>query len=487
MPGKTAKYSIAVLALILVLSAPVFGKGKAEDASVIDLNPQWVLSITAFDVSSLPPAQRVVGDIMVRSLAKSLTDVNHRIRVSEEYSYYKNLAFLLALEDAGKKLAARREARDLLLYKGYPEWQYKNEIKTADEAIKKLEEEYQKAEEAVIKVSAEPVFKLTEENTGGTFPAAPAKNGEYRYCVNKKADAFVTGVVSEFHGRLVLTIRMYTLYTRSFDYEDSFIFSADDMNLMEEEMAGRLAAAISGASPSALSIRADPEDAVILVKESYAGQGDTGIQEHSPGPVDVSVSAAGYGSASVSVELAEGELTEMQVILRPIPETNFNIIFPNGTTSVYQGALYIGEAPLALRAPLNQFEYIHGETPAGDTTSVIFRAGQTGDVINLPAAIPKGKDNKPLGTSRRRFYDGWTAFWIALPTAFILEGVKNTYRNAYTYWGDADVGVTSDVLNGVSIGAWVGFGLAAGYSVFRMIWYNHTASKSVPKMVKNGK
>jgi hypothetical protein len=487
LSGKIVKNSITILALFLTVSAPVFGKGKAEEAEMDPLNPQWVLSISALDVSSLPPSRRVVGDIIVRSLVKSLTGVDHRVRVSEEYSYYKDLAFFLALEEAGKKLAAKRTERDLLLYKGYPSRQYKTELKTANEAIKKLEEEYQKAEAAVMKVSVEPVFQLTEENTKGTFPASPAAGGEYRYCVTKKADAFVSGEISEFHGRLVLTIRMYTLYTRSFEYEDSFMFSTDDMNLVQEELAGHLTAAISGASPSALAVTADPESAVILVKETYAGQGDTGIREHAPGPVDVAVSAEGYETASASVDLAAGELTELHFNLRPIPETSFAINFPDGSTSVYQDSLYIGDAPVTITAPLNQFQYIHGETPAGAATATIFRAGQAGNAVNLPAAVPKGKDPKPLGTARRGFYISWAVFWITLPTAFILTGVANSYKYSYQYGRDPEVGRTAEVLNNVSIGAWVGFGLSAGYSLFRMIWYNRTASKSVPKMAKDGK
>ncbi|GHV74919.1 hypothetical protein AGMMS49940_22210 [Spirochaetia bacterium] len=495
MPGKIAKNSITILAplfaLFLTVSAPVFGKGKAEEAEMDPLNPRWVLCISALDVSSLPPAQRVVGDIMVRRLVKSLTGVDHRVRVSEEEMYYKNLAFFLSLEEAGKKLAAKRTERDLLLYKGYPSRKYQTELKTANEAVKKLEEEYHKAEEAVMKISAEPAFQLTEENTGGTFPAPPAAGGEYRYCVNKKADAFVSGEISEFHGRLVLTIRMYTLYTRSFEYEDSFMFSTDDMNLVQEELAGHLTAAISGSSPSALSITADPDSAVILVKENFAGQGDTGIREYSPGPVDVVVSAEGHETASASVDLAAGELTELRFNLRPIPETSFAINFPDGRTSVYQDSLYIGEAPVTITAPLNQFQYIHGETPAGASTAAIFRAGQTGNIVNLPAAVPKGKDPRPLGTARRGFYISWAVFWITLPTAFILTGVANTYKYAYEYTKnvnpDPDVKRTAEILNNVSIGAWVGFGLSAGYSLFRILWYNHTASKSVPKMAKNGK
>jgi hypothetical protein len=472
-------------ALLLACSLPLFGKGKTEEAPGEPLNPQWTLSITALDVSALNPAQRVVGDILIRSLVSSLGAVHHRVRVSEEYFYYRDLAYIRALAEAGKKLAAKRAERDLLAYKGYPDWRYRNELKTIDAAIKTLEEDYKKAEEAAIRVAAEPEFVLTAENLQGTFPPPPAAGGEYQYCVSQKADAFLSGSISEFHGRLYINIRMYTLYTRSFEYEDAYIFSTDDLLLTEEEMAGRLIAAISGASPAAVSVQAEPPEAVILVRNSFAGQGGTGVREHAPGPLDVAVFAEGYEPMGTSVDLAMGELIDLEFKLRPTPETSFTIDFPSHEGSpAYQGSLYVGQTPLTITAPLNQFEYIHAETAGGETSSVVFRAGQTGDMVTLPKVIPRGRDPKPLATARRRLYGGWTAFWIALPVAFMVSGFAATYENAYTYAGDPETGRMANAMNSVSTGLWIGFGGAAAYSVYRMIRYGHTASRDAPRTVK---
>jgi hypothetical protein len=475
--------------LLLALSLPLFGKGKTEEAAADPLNPQWSLSITAFDVSALKPAQRVVGDLLIRSLAASLSALHHRVRVSEEYSYYKDMAYVRSLEDAGKKLAAKRNERDMLAYRGYPDWRYKSELKTVDAAIKTLEEEYQKAEEAAISVATEPEFLLVQENAQGVFPPPPAAGGEYQYCVSKKADAFVSGEIVEFHGRLYVTVRMYTLYTRSFEYEDSFIFSTDNLVMTEEEITGRLVAAISGASPAAVSVTVDPGDAVILVRESFAGQGSTGVREHAPGPLDVAVFAEGYEPAGASVDLAMGELIDMEFKLRPSPETSFDIDFPSHPRSpVYQGALYMGQTPLTITAPLNQAEYIHAETPGGGESSVVFRAGQTGNVVTLPNVIPRGIDPKPLGTARRKFYGGWTAFWVALPLAFMASGIAATYGNAYDYtrYNDPDPELVSayNTLSAVSTGLWIGFGVTAAYSIYRMARYGHTASRDAPGTVK---
>ena len=485
MPGKTIKPSVFIPALLLAASLPLFGKGKTEETPAEPLNPKWTLSITAFDVSALTPAQRVVGDLLIRSLVSSLTTVHHRVRVSEEYSYYKDLAYIRALEDAGKKLAAKRTERDMLVYKGYPDWRYRSELKTIDAAVKTLEEDYKKAEEAAIRIAAEPEFALTAENVQGNFPSPPAAGAEYQYCVSQKADAFVSGAVSEFHGRLHVAIRMYTLYTRSFEYEDTYIFSTDDLLLTEEEMAGRLIAAISGASPAAASVTADPPEAVILVRNSFAGQGSTGVREHAPGPLAVAVFAEGYEPMGTSVDLAVGELIDLEFKLQPTPETSFEIDFPSREGSlVYQGSLYMGRSPLTITAPLDQFEYIHAETAGGETSSVVFRAGQTGNVVTLPDIIPRGRDPKPLATARRNLYGGWTAFWITLPVAFMVSGFASTYKNAYAYAGDPAAGDIANTMNAVSTGLWIGFGGVAAYSVYRMIRYGHTAGRDAPRTVQ---
>jgi hypothetical protein len=485
LPGKTIKCSVIVPALLLACSLPLFGKGKTEEDPGEILNPKWVISITAFDTSALNPAQRVVGDMLIRYLVSSLKALHHRVRVSKEYFYYKDLAYIRALEDAGKKLAAKRTERDMLVYRGYPEWRYRSELKTVNATIKTLEEDYKKAEEAAINIAAEPEFALTEENALGNFPLPPAAGGEYQFCVSQKADAFVSGGISEFHGRLYIAIRMYTLYTRSFEYEDTYIFSTDDLLIMEEEMASRLIAAISGASPAAVSITAEPDDAPSLDKESCAGQGSPGVREHAPGPLDVAVFADGHEPMGSSVDLAMGELVEMEFKLQPTPETSFEIDFPSHEGSlVYQGSLYRGQTPLTITAPRNQFEYIHAETPGGDTSSVVFRAGQTGDVVTMPNVIPRGRDPKPLATARRKLYGGWTAFWIVLPAAFMVSGFASAYKNAYAYAGDPEVGKTAAAIDPVSTGLWIGFGGVAAYSVYRMIRYSHTASRDAPKMAK---
>jgi hypothetical protein len=415
-----------------------------------------------------------MGDVLVRSLVNSLTTVDHRIRISREYAYYEDAAWSKARSEAAKKLAAKRTERDLLLYKGTAEWKYRKDLKAVDEAIKTLEEEVQKAEAEIPLITEEPAFRFTEGNIAGTFPAPPTAGGEYRFCSTQRADAFLTGAVSEFHGRIFLSLRMYVVYTRTYVYEDSIIFSSEDTNGAVEELAGRLVAAVSGTPPAAITVSVQPDNAIILLNESFAGRGETGIIERPPGPVELEVFVEEHETVSLPLDLYSGELAELQINLRPLALAAFGISVPEYPgTLVYRGALYLGEAPFTLNVPVDQYEYLHVETPGGETASMVFRGADGG--VELEPVMPHDPEEKRTGKARRRFYGAYGRFWIALPVAFVIYGMSNAQREAYQL---NNAPTTSQYEKAqryyyVSLGAWIAAGIVLTeslYRIFRYVW-----------------
>jgi hypothetical protein len=387
-------------------------------------------------VSALPPGQRLTGEVLARDLFNSLSPVKHRFRAEEEYAYYQNYAWTQGRSDAAKQLAAKRAERDQLLFRGDPGWKYRNSLKTVEAEIKKLEESYAKAEEERPLVAPLPLFKLAEGNSGGVFPPPPQGGGEYRFCVNQRADAFLTGRVSPFHGRLYMSLRMYAVHTRSFLYEDGIIFSTGDTAAALNELAGRLVAAAAGAEPAFIAVRAGPEEATVTINGAFAGRGDIVPREHPPGEVTVEVFADGYETVSLPAVLREGEVAELFINLKPLSRQALTIEVPaKPGTLVYRGALYLGDAPFTLTMPAQGYEYLRVETPEGETGALVVRGtGRSLDnppVFEVRTKMPKGEDEKPVGTARRRFYGAYGRFWIALPVAFILGGVYNAYLDAY--------------------------------------------------------
>jgi hypothetical protein len=228
-----------------------------------------------------------------------------------------------------------------------------------------------------------------------------------------------------------LSLKLYTLYARSFIYEDTIIFSPDDINPAMTELANRLAGEMSGMIPAMVAVKTDPEDALIMIQNSFAGLGKTDVLEYSPGEVTIEVFAENYDLISTPVELNSGELTDLTVTLPPTPQEKFDINIPDTSPkgALYRGALFIGEPPLSIMVPKNQYEYIWIETPGGNTDSVAFSAtpNRSGNLVTLKPSMPHLPGEDRVEKARHKLYGAWGRLWIALPLTVLLYGISTAY------------------------------------------------------------
>jgi hypothetical protein len=476
-----------------IFSVPaVFGRGKAQEEPKEPLNKEWTLCVGAFDVSEMPLDRQFMGGILAKNLVYALSRVDHRERSAPEYAYYEGAAWSKTKTEAAKKLVAKHNERDLLIFKGEPNWKYRKQLAVIDEEIKKLEEEMQKAENESPLIVTEPALLLTESSRSGSFPLPPQKGEEYSFCINQKADALLMGTVFEYHGRINLNLKLYTLYTRSFTYEDTIIFSPEDINSAMTELVNRLAGKISGTPSAMMAIKTDPEDAVIMIQNSFAGVGDTGVLEYSPGKVTVDAFAEDHSVVSSEVELNPGEITELDITLPVTSQEKFDIRIPHNIPeggALYRGALYIGEPPLSMLVPQNQYEYVHIETPEGRTASAVFNADpdRRGNSITLKPSLIYLPEEKRVEQSRRAFYGAWGRFWIALPLTVLLYGVSTAYApTKYGYDSSLYLQSSNTLLHNsyISLGAIAITGIFAAEWIYRTFRYISTAGGDAVPMVK---
>jgi hypothetical protein len=476
-----------VFFLLLVLVSAAYGGGKTEETAAESVAKEWVLCVASFDVSALPVSRRIVGEVLAVSLVRYLNDIRHRIRMSPEYAYYENTAWLKARQEAGKKLAEKRNQRDELLFKGSAEWRYRKDIKTINKEIVTLEEAYAEAESKIPVVEEKPDFHLTPGNLEGTFPPAPKPGGEYNFCVAQRADGLLTGQISEYHGRIYLVVRVYAIYTRGVIYENSVLFSSDDINTAMEEVGNHLVMALEGTPRASIAVTANPENTVISFNKAFAGRGRVEAVERPPGQVEVQASAPDHITTTVTVDLFAEEFAELQINLSPLGSSLILIDVPDyPETAVYQGSLFIGKTPLELELTTDYPEHISVETPEGNVGSVIIPAGEKPENAALyPVVIPPLEEGR-LDKSRRGFYGAWGRFWIALPLAWMAYGVADTVVKAYNY----NQFRTREQYDEAQIYYWTGMGLSAvagGFaleSIIRSIIYVYTSTKGETKAAK---
>jgi len=448
-----------------------FGRKQAED-EIIPINQEWTLSITAFDVSAMSPSWQTAGDTVTRNLVSVMQNLSFRSRSGEENAYYSDYALAKSRAQAADALARKRNERDLLLYRGDPAWRYERDLKTVNDAILKLEEEFARAEASVPVVEGLPVFILSPKNIAGTFPDPPKPGYENRFCTSEKADAFITGRLSEYYGRIYLETKLYTRYTGTYSYEDRVLFSSEDFNQALVEISDRIAARISEIIPSAILVRTVPSDAMILIDGAYMGQGEAEVRSHSPGLTELAVYAENHAPLSIPLELNPGETAEVLIDLSRMRQSVFEVDTPESPGSrVFLGSLYVGETPLTLELPRTQFSYISVETLDGEIGSAIMRdnnmvRGSAQFVRNdedlgradILTAVPTTKEEKRVENTRRNFYTSYGAFWFILPASLLTAGIAGTHiaatNSSTSFYGTLRTGAYGAMIASLGVTFW---------------------------------
>jgi len=480
------KFSFFFFLFSFLFSLPyMYAKGSVDTEEQGTINDEWFLCVTAFDYSALPPARRVAGEMLTRDLVNRLNTVNYRQRVSPEIAFYESYAWRQSVLTTARALSNRQNERAQLFFQGHPEWRYKRNLQRIDTEIERLRLELAVKEAERPVVNHQPVFRLIQANIDGTFPEPPKPGGEYRFCQTHKADAFLTGEVREFHGRFFIRLELYTLYTQSYVYEDDIIFSIDDSGGAVEEIAARLMAFLSGTKPSAVTVRAYPPESQILINQNFAGTGVAPTRERSPGIVTVAVTAEGYKSESIEVELTPGEHIELDMHLSPLQYAEVSINVPEEeNVLVYEGAIFRGVAPHTLKLPVDQLVYVTAEQSDGSIARAVFISPeypeQTYDLSFSLTTLPPAGEQR-VNKARSRAYWAWGSIWLTLITAWISNGIYTSQVEALAYEYSDDLAARVNVTNAVRISAFGLVGAAITYNLVQMPRYIRAASgKAVP-------
>jgi len=480
----------ALYLLIFFFSLPALCALGAKEEEVKPLNEEWLLCITTIDQTQLAPVRQLAGNVLVRDLVSKLDSVSYRLRISPEYAYYESYAWQQAVGTAAKALSNKYNERSQMLYRGDPDWRYRQNLKKIDEDIIKLTAELKEKEAKKPLIEREPVFKLTQANLSGTYPEPPKAGGERRFCQNQKIDAFLTGAVREFHGRYYIQLRLFTLYTNSWVYEDEIIFSLEDSGGAVEEIAARLTAVLAGSKPAAVAVTADPPEAQILINRNYAGMGTVAERDHPPGKVIIAVAAEGYSPMTEEVELTAGELSEIAVTLNPLQYADVHIDTPGKEgSSVYHGALYMGEAPLILPLPLDKLQYINVERYNEHAKAVFITPSLPSDTlrISLKTKLMPRSGQQRVNKARRWYYWAWGGTWITGIAAWITYGMYTSQNDVLNQSTDPAFYDSTRRLYNISTGAMIAVGVAVGYEIFHIVRYMYTATAEVTPIVKGDK
>jgi hypothetical protein len=451
----------------------MYAGGDSDETEIDPLYAEWTLALTRFDVSALPPEKQIIENLVTRTLIDELSTINTRIRSDEETAYYGEYALRQARLKAGQTLKLKRDARDALLFVGDSDYTYNNKLKKIDEEIEALEVAYNIAETDFPLVTEQPIFSLSKQNLSGTFPPAPEMGMEKLFCREQNIDGFLTGTISEYYGRLYVTIELYAAYDQSFIYEDYALFSVEDQQTALADLSARLKSVLSGTESAAIIVKAEPQNAIIMINDNYAGRGSSGEIHQDEGSMNIEVFADGYHTEEFQVDIFSGELAELSINLQPIAYEAFNLDTSGGlSSSVYLGSTFMGMTPLTLNLLPDQLDYVSMESNSGESTSFIYDGTNPSAVVTL---LPETANNKTVEDYRKSFYGAYGRFWIALPVALIVYGVSSATTNASNYSGNINMYNNAVLARNISIGSAV---IAGGFLIESLIRFGIYLYKS---------
>ena len=452
--------------------------GGSTDTELQVLNKEWVLCITEFDVSALTVSEQTVGAILLQNIVSIISVVKERHLTPEEHTYYDNKARKEIRGGASISLSKKRDERDQLLFKGDPAWKHKKNLRTIDKEIAELEKKFADADTVSLLIEDRPVFKLSENNIKNIFPPRPSKGGEGRFCSNAKADAMLAGTVSSFHGRLYFTINLWTEAGNSYQYENSIIFSIEEADKAVSKLESDLIAELSGTPSAHLAINVEPEGALVALDNVLVEGGVD--KSYRAGSVSIDVSTKDYESKHINVDTNPNELLTLSLSLKPIMYGLFNIEGPQA--SVYLGSEYLGRSPLEVKLPIDRYAYFRIENEEGEIAKTIRPAFSEDSIVSLDFKRPLESPEDLIEKNRKSFYNAFGRFWIALPIAFVMQGVSTAQTNANARAANIDLYKQATISYYISIGAWVVLGITAidmFYNSYRYLKNAHDQSISI--------
>jgi hypothetical protein len=474
----------AALGLFLCgLLVPLGARGTAEESPV--LNTEYVLCVTVIDVSELPPSQQIQGLIFQRELVNRLSRIGLRKRSGEELNRYVELAWNAARREAAGKLAEKRLERDNLLFQGLPRWKYKRECKRIDEEIAELEKGYREADTEVPVIAEAPVLVLKNipenQEQDQEFPPPPLPGGEEAFLAEHSVDAFISGKMQYLYGRIYLELFLYTRGS-AYSFEQTLIYSPEDMIAATGELKEAFASAVSGSVQALLRVHAEPEEAQVVVNGKLVRSGEE--LRVDPGELIITASARGWKNLELKTELEGGEETSLDISLDPLNMEKLGIAIPGiEDATVYLGALYVGKLSgiFEMEVPEGLYSYISTETEDGRNAQAIV-LGEAKDeqrIISFdPKAPPEDPQKKSVETLRKKFYGAYGRFWIALPLAFLANGLYNTNALAYNASTGSEA-LYDSAKNSyyLTVGLFIGAGLFLAESLIRLVVYVRAADK----------
>lgn len=459
----------------------LFGLGKSEETKQVESveKPELIVYICDVDISQMPEEQKIVG-LRIRSVfVQTLKHINERKRSAIEVARYKEKIWQEQKNTAAKALAEARNNRDMLLFKGYSQQKYKIEYDKMTTIISDLEKKYINTLKQPPKIAETARLVLHKDTAGGIFASGPQSAERQQFCKDRGIDFLLISSLHELFGRWVLSYNIYRSIDNIDIYSDAIAFLPEELETILPNMVSALYEGFSGSPTGAVKVSVEPSSATIALDDVCMGKGITSVIEGPPGTVSVSISHPGYYPLNFSMDRTPNELHTAEVSLTPIAVHAFDIVSSVPEIyDIYIDGLYQGKTPLTIEMPQGNYSMLIVKKSGDQETQSVPLILQTKDgIVHVSDTLLQSQSERPVEGARRKFYNAFGRFWIALPVAYVLNGVANTYINAIYYSENQDLVDPATKWYYSAQAAWLITGVFLIESVYRLGCYLYSANR----------
>ncbi len=277
-------------------------------------------------------------------------------------------------------------------------------------------------------VAKEPECVTASENQEGDV-IQPSKLPLKIWSREKNLDCIISGTLEPLGELIYIEVNAYIRATQEIRLLYRGTFFPNEGDRVVEELEKPLRSFLYGKEWSDIMLKVKPKTAEVYLDGSKAKIDETGtIRYVEPGLHSIEIRAPGYVSDQRTVETVDGSTVVVDADLQKADPQTWVITSDPSGAEVLLDSVYIGETPLVLKEQVAPGSILISKE---GYSKRVFVMPKEQNRLNVPLHPESINIDAVVASSRKRFYQGLTAFLLSLPLTVVSYGQSNEYAYAF--------------------------------------------------------
>jgi hypothetical protein len=430
---------LPVLFLVLLAPRGPAAPSEAPAAAPPDDEPYWSVGVASFSGLNLEAENDYLRHSFPLALRERLVSVGLHFFTPEARDGYRRAVIRRAARRQGAELAKLRRERDALFFQGREPGDLAREQAAADLRLSGAAEELARLtalDPAGVEVPERKEVRFAEGPRGEVL-LPEAGRAPLAAAADQKVNLLIYGSFEEIQGYLYLEVRAVdaALEREVYTYADAI--GREDLGPAMETAAQGLTQVLWGRDWASLAVKVTPAGARIFLDDSLLGSGEARLDFVSPGERTLRVELEGYETLTRRVEVQPYSLTELDIPLERLPESQIAVGSDPAGAGLYLGSAWLGVTPLEVARPQTLSRFLL--RLEGFRDEPLYLGPDSPAAVAFTLAPVDADPYLRQKRDRNRFYAAFGLFALSLPLPIISWALVGDYMVGYqNAWNAGD-------------------------------------------------